>query len=104
MSDAHGTLRYIGSADKQENEKQSITIIRTGINNGTTGPKIFLLKGTKKRKGFTNEFLEKHGLASLSTIVMTEKAYMTSDAWLEVTKAVVKGYRSPRNVKDNPEL
>ena len=100
MSDAHGTLHVIGAAEKKKHEKLlqdsrvSITIVRTGTCAGTTGPTIFLLKGTKVKPAFSDEFLLKHGLAPGSTIVMTENAYMTDEAWLEVSKAIVKGYCS----------
>jgi len=83
--------------------RRSITIVRTGTTAGTTGPTIFLLKGMKIRKGLTDEFLVRHGFAPGSTILMTEKAYMTNDTWLEVSKAVDKGYRSLPYVKDNPD-
>jgi hypothetical protein len=37
------------------------------------------------------------------TIVMTENAYMTDKAWLEVLQSIVKGYRSMPYVADNPK-
>ena len=110
MSDAHGTLRVFGAADKKKHEKllrdtrNSITIVRTGTCAGTTGPTIFLLKGKGKPKAaFTDEFLLKHGLALGSTIIMTDNAFMTDEAWLEASKAIVKGYRSLPYVKENPD-
>ena len=109
MSDAHGTLHVIGAAEKKKHEKLlqdsrvSITIVRAGTCAGATGPTIFLLKGTKVKPAFSDEFLLKHGLAPGSTIVMTESACMTDEAWLEVSKAIVKGYRSLPFIKDNPD-
>ena len=110
MSDAHGNLKVIGAFDRQKHEKGglqdtrcSITIVRTGTCAGTTGPTIFLLKGTTKRAAYTDAFLEKHGLAKGSTIIMTENAYMTDEAWLQVSQAIVKGYRNLPYVKDNPD-
>jgi hypothetical protein len=109
MSDAHGTLTVIGSFDKKKHEKLlqdsrvSITIIRTGTAAGTTGPTIFLLKGTKVRAAYTENYLMKYGLAPGSTIVMTENAYMTDAAWLEVSKAIVRGYRQLPFIKDNKD-
>jgi len=109
MSDSHGDCYVIAASDKKKHEKLlqdsrgSITIVRTGTCAGTTGPTIFLLKGTNRRSEFTDEFLVKHGLAPGSTIIMTENAYMTDEAWLEVSKAIVKGYRSLPYVKENPD-
>ncbi len=63
MSDVHGDLRIFGSADKKKNEKllqdsrMSITVVRTGTVAGDTRATIFLLKGTKKRAFFTDDFL-----------------------------------------------
>ena len=59
----------------------SITVVQTGSTSGDTGPTIILLKGEKKRPQFTEKCLEKHGLAPGSTIVMTQNAYMTDEAW-----------------------
>ena len=109
MSDAHGDLRVFGSADKKKHEKLlqdsrvSITVVRTGTVAGDTGPTIFLLKGTKKRAFYTDDFFVRHGMAVGSTIVMTENAYMTDDAWLECSQSIVKGYRSMPFVAGNPD-
>ena len=108
MSDAHGNLHVIASADKKKHEKLlqdcrcSITLVRTGVIAGTTGPTIFLLKGTKKWKEFTGAFLEKHGCAKGSTIVMTKSAYMTDEAWLLALRAIVRGCCQMPHVKDSP--
>jgi hypothetical protein len=109
MSDAHGDLRVFGSADKKKHEKLlqdsrvSITVVRTGTVAGNTGPTIFLLKGTKKRAFFTNNFFMRHGMAIGLAIVMTENAYMTEDAWVEASYSIVKGYCSMPFVADNPD-
>ena len=34
---------------------------------------------------------------------MTENSYMTDVAWLECSKAIVKGYRAMPYVKENPD-
>ncbi len=38
-----------------------------------------------------------------STIIMTENAYMTVDAWLQVLKEIVKGYCLLPYIKENPQ-
>ena len=48
-----------------------------------------VLKGAKKRKEFTDAFLLKYGCAVGSTIIMTELAYTTDEAWLEASKVIV---------------
>jgi hypothetical protein len=109
MSDAHEDLHVFGSADKKKHEKLlqdlcvSITVVRTGTVAGDTGPTIFLLKGTKKRAFFTNDFFVRHGMAIGSTIIMTENAYMTDDAWVEASYSIVKVYHSMKFVADNPD-
>ena len=111
MSDHHGNLHVIACAEKKKHEKLlqdtrvSITMVRIGSVGGTTGPTIFLLKGAKqnRRKEFSDEYLVRHGCAPGSTIVMTESAYMTDVAWLEASKAIVKGYRNMPYVKENKQ-
>jgi hypothetical protein len=63
-------------------------MFRSGVTVGTNGPTGFLLKGKKRRPGYTDEMLVKHGCEEGSTIVMTENAFMTNDAWIELTKKV----------------
>jgi hypothetical protein len=109
MSDAHGDLRVVASADKKKQEKLlqdcrcSITVVRTGTMSGTTGPTYFLLKGATRKKSFTDAYLVKYGMKPGSTIIMTENAYMTDDAWLQVSKEIVKGYRLLPVIRENPE-
>ncbi len=109
MSDFHGNAHVFGSADKKKHEKIlqdsriPITIVRTGTIAGTTGPTIFVLKGTQSRSAYNDEFLMRHGMAEGSTIIMTENAYMTDDAWLEASKAIVKGYHSLPYIAENKE-
>jgi hypothetical protein len=108
MSDAHGDLRVFASADKKKQEKLlqdsccSITVVRMGTMSGTTGPTFFLMKGATRRKNFTNDYLIKYGMKPGSTIVMTKNAFMTDDAWLKVSKAIVKGYCLMPLIKENP--
>ena len=108
-SDFHGNAHIIGSADKKKHEKIcqdsciSITIVCTGTVAGTTGPTIFVLKGTKYRRAYDDEYLKQHGLAEGSTISMTKNAYMTDDAWLEASKAIVRGYCSLPYIAENKD-
>ncbi len=92
ISDFNGNdALIIGSADKKKHEKIlqdshiSITIVCTGTGSGTTGPTSFVLKGTKHRSAYDDEFLKRNGMAERSTIVMTENTYMTDMAWLEAS-------------------
>ena len=109
MSDQHGGLQVIGASDKKKHEKLlqdsrvSITIVRTGTVGGTTGPTIFLIKGDKVRKHYSDEFLVRNGCAPGSTVIATENAYMTDQAWEKTTVAIVKGYRHLPYVKENPQ-
>lgn len=90
MSDAHGTLCVFGAANKQKYKKLlcytqcSVTIVCTGTCAGTNEPTICLMKGNgKPRAASTDAFLVKYGLAPDSTIIMTNNAFMTNEAWLE---------------------
>ena len=109
MSDHHGNLRVIASANNKKHEKLlqdcrvSITIVRTGTPGGATGPTIFVLKGVQAKKEFSDDCLLKYGMDVGSTIRMTESAYMTDVAWLQASKAIVKGYRHLPYVRDNEQ-
>ena len=69
MSDCHGNLCVFAASDKKKQEKLmqdcccSITVVRTSTVTGTTGPTMFLLKGTKRRKHFNDNYLLRYGMA-----------------------------------------
>lgn len=98
MSDSHGDLRVVDSADKKRQEKLlqdsrcSITVVRTGTMAGTTGPTYFLLKGTKCKKNFNDDYLVRYRMHPGSAIIMTKNAYMTDK----------HGYISSLYIKENP--
>ena len=67
MSDCYGNLYVFAAADKKKQEKLlqdcrcSITVVHAGTVAGTTGPIMFLLKGTKRRKYFNDNYLLRYG-------------------------------------------
>ena len=64
---------------------------------------MILLAGKQKRKFYTDKFLINNGAALGSTIIMTETAFMTTEAWVKMTPKLMKGYRSLPYIKDNPQ-
>lgn len=78
-------------------------MVRTGSAAGDDGPTVILLKGKVCRKAFSDEYLVSQGLAPGSTIIMTDNAFMTNDAWYEATKAIISGYNQMPVIKDNPQ-
>mmetsp|Transcript_38277 Transcript_38277/g.92337 ORF Transcript_38277/g.92337 Transcript_38277/m.92337 type:complete len:112 (-) Transcript_38277:1235-1570(-) len=78
-------------------------MLRTGVCAGHNGPTAFVMKGIRKAPGYTNKFLEKEGCEPGSCIVMTENAFMTDEAWYDISKSVVPGYRQLPVIKDNPQ-
>jgi hypothetical protein len=109
MSDCHGDLCVFAASDKKKQEKLlqdcrcSITVVRTGTVAGTTGPTMFLLKGTKCCKYFNDDYLLRYGMAPGSKAIMTKNAYMTDEAWLEASKSIVAGYRNLPHIKENED-
>ena len=109
MSDCHGDLCVFAASDKKKQEKLlqdcrcSITVVRTGTVAGTTGPTMFLLKGTKCCKYFNDDYLLQYGMAPGSKAIMTKNAYMTDEAWLEASKSIVAGYRNLPHIKENED-
>eukprot|EP00978_Attheya_sp_CCMP212_P000306 scaffold593_cov31-Attheya_sp.AAC.1 len=110
-ADHAGNIRIVAAANKKKHEKIlqdsrfSITVVRTGNTNGSTGPTIFLGKGThaNRHKDMTDEWLLQQGMAPGSTIIMTENAYMTNEAWIQAAPHLMKGYRQMPIIKDNPD-
>ena len=59
--------------------------------------------GVRRKTGFTDEFLVKHGAAEGSTIAMTETDYMTEDAWIEIAPKIATGIRKLLVIRDMPD-
>ena len=90
MASHNGDAYVIGSVGKKKHEKNvadsrcSITAYRTGTVVGDTGPTMILLAGKQKRKHYSDKFLINNRAAQGSTIIMTETAFMTTDAWVKM--------------------
>ena len=109
IANADGTLRIVGDRKKRKHEKNcadsraSMTLYRTGSVAGHNGPTCFVMAGKKRRTGYTDKFLFDNGCEEGSTLVMTENAYMTDEAWVELTPHLIRGYRAMQYVCDNPD-
>ena len=105
---SNGDVTVIGDKKKLKHEvstagsRVSITAYRCGSAAGSDGPTGFLPPGVRRKSGFTDEFLLKHGAAPGSTIVMTPSGYMTEDAWLEMAPTMARGIRKMPVICDNP--
>ena len=79
-----------------------ITVVQTGSTAGDTGPTINFSRA--KRRGYNSPTNSSRRTdLHRGLVVMTPNAYMTDKAWVLVSKAVVKGYRSMQFVHDNPQ-
>ena len=100
-------IRIIGDKEKKKHEtatadsRDSITMVRTGSATAV-GPTMFLLAGQRKREGYTDGFLKRHGAAEGSTFLMTPTAFMTDDAWIALAEKLAKGIRAMPVIKDHP--
>ena len=109
ICDADGDMKIIGEFGRKKHEKKvsdcrsSCTMYRTGSAGGSNGPTAFIMAGKYARSGYTAEFLEEHGCAPGSNIQMTERAFMTEDAWLKMTPDIIRGYRSMPFIEWNPQ-
>ena len=109
IADADGELRIVGEKGKKKHEKKvsdyrgSITMYRTGTAAGNNGPTTFVMKGKRCRSGYNPRFLIQEGCAVGSSVSMTENAYMTEEAWQEMSPNLVRGYRDLPVVRDNPQ-
>ena len=84
------------------NSRTSTTIYRIGSAAGTTGPTAFLPPGKELKKGYTDEFLVRHGAPPGSTIAMTLTGYMTEDAWVELSPKMAAGIRKLKVIDQMP--
>ncbi len=107
---SEGTLRVVGSSKKKKQEKNSsdsrdsITIVRIGSAAGTEGPRIFLAKGKslKTHPSLTpDKFTKNYKSPPGSHVVMTPSAYMTDEAWIEMSERVALGIRCMPKIKDH---
>jgi hypothetical protein len=94
MADADGDLKILGEVGRKKHERKvadfraSCTMYRTGTPAGSNGPTAFLMKGKQRKAGMTDKFLIKEGCAKGSTIAMTPNAFMTDEAWKEISPKV----------------
>ena len=78
-------------------------MVHTGSVAGDTGPIIILLTSKIERTIFNDAYLVRHGLKPGSTIIMTENALMTHDAWYKAIKAIIYGYNEMPVIRVNPQ-
>ena len=103
-----GDVKIIGDKKKPKHDvpagssRTSITLYRTGSAAGAHGPTAFLPPGERRKSGYTDEFLEKHGAAKGSTIAMTPTGYMTEEAWVELAPTIADGIRALPVICDMP--
>lgn len=68
---------------------------RTGNAAGSTGPTALLPPGQRRKTGYDNELLVRHGAMVGSTIVMTPTEFMmTEEAWDKMTPCMANGIRA----------
>ena len=109
MADADGNIKIIGEFKKKKHEKivgdcrASSTLARSGSFGGSNGPTGFIMAGQRVKTGYTEAYLERHGAAPGSQILMTESAFMTEECWEEMTPKYVDGYRKMPYIVDNPQ-
>ena len=68
-------------------------MIRCGSPSNVSGPTFFLLKGKTLSDIYTDEYLVRFGAAKFSSIIMTENAFLTDDAWKQIVPKLIKGLR-----------
>ena len=74
-------------------DRESITQIRCGFPANVSGPTFWLLSGKAQNPVYTDAFLEQHGAAKHSTIIMTENGFLTDEAWQQLVPFLIKGLR-----------
>ncbi len=104
-----GEVYVVGEKGVKKHEKKlvdsrvSITMYRLGSIGGSDGPVFFLMAGKQRKSAFTDNFLSKHGAPKGSSIIMTENAFMTDEAWETMAPLATEGIRGMPFIKDNPQ-
>jgi hypothetical protein len=61
------------------------------------------MAGKQRRQAFTDDFLHNHGAPKGSSVIMTENAFMTDEAWETMAPLATEGIRSMPFIDDNPQ-
>ena len=79
------------------------TMYRAGTSGGSNVPTAFIMKGKKIMTGYTDKMQKYNGADHGSTVVMTENAFMTEEAWLTLTPNLIEGYREMPFIRNNTQ-
>ena len=107
--EADGSMKIIGEFDRKKQEKKvydchaSCKMYQNGIAGGSNLPTAFVMKGKIVNTGYTYKMLKENGAKHGSTVVMTDNAFMTEEAWLKLTPNIIEGYRAMPFICDNPQ-
>ena len=89
----------------KDDNRCSITAVRSGVSAGAEGPRFFLAAAEEiKYKTLNANFSKKHNAPPGSKVIATPNAYMTNDAWNLISEDFAKGLRQLPVVRDYPEL
>jgi len=101
-------FRICGSAEKKKHDNEkgssraSITGIRCGNAANQQGPTFLLLAGKRRNPDYSDDFLVKNGAAPGSTIIMTESAFLTNEAWVKMVPILARSLRDIVEVACRP--
>ena len=104
-----GIMRILGAKDKKKHKKNvednrvSISVLRSGNAAGVSGPWMFLAEGKKLESKSLRNLEENHGATPGSKIYMTPNAYMTNDAWEEIVPDLCMAIRKSKVVSEHPD-
>ena len=106
----YGTIKLIESAGQKKDEKKTqdsqiqIIVYRTGLVSSDTGLSVLLMARKKQIPGYTDELLKSNGYSQVSDNILTNTAYMTTEAQKEITPSVIKVFfNMMKYVKPNPQ-
>ena len=103
-----GKVRIIGDKGIKKHETElsdsrvSCTALFVGSAGDTKGPVQLLLAGRERKLGYNDACLRLLGCPEGSHITMTPTAFMTDDAWEEITPFLIKGIRAMPVIRDHP--
>ena len=97
-------INLLPSQPNTDDNRDSITINRSGLAFGAEGPHMFLIKAKKVDNDCFKNFAKKHNAPSGSMVITTPNAYMTDESWVEMAKDLCVGLQKTPLLSKYPGL
>ena len=88
---------------KVSNCRAYCKMYQTRTEGGRNGPTAFVMKFKRIKTGYIDKILNENGAKHGSKVAMTENAFMTEEAWMELTPKLIERYQAMPFIRNNPQ-